>query len=106
MFEILDRSEESLHLLLRENDRKPLPSFSLRNPKPFPISLERRFIKKLQCPIGLSDRSLRNVSLLDKIMEVLSNLWVPQFLRRSPKVKDKPPDAGQIGAPCVRTKIP
>jgi hypothetical protein len=94
MFEILDRSEESLHLLLRENDRKPTPRLPLGNPEPFPIPLERRLIKKLQRPIGLSDSSLRNVSLLDEIMKILSNLRVPQFFRRSMKVKGKPPDTG------------
>src|SRR4030043_2024734 len=76
MFEILDRSEESLHLLLRENDRKPPPHLPLGNPEPLPIPLERRLIKKLQRSIGLSDRSLRNLSPLDEIMKVLSNLPV------------------------------
>jgi hypothetical protein len=106
MFEILDRSEKSLHLLLRENDRKPPPHLPLGNPEPFPIPLERRLIKKLQRPIGLSDSSLRNIPLLDEIMKILSNLWVPQFFGGSMKVKGKPPDTGPIGAPCVGTKIP
>jgi hypothetical protein len=106
MFEILDRSKESLHLLLRENNRKPPPRLPLGNTETFPIPLERRLIKKLQRPIGLSDRSLRNVSLFDEIMKILSNLRIPQFLWGSMKVKGKPPDTGQIGAPCVRTKIP
>src|SRR5512136_1735868 len=103
MFEILDRSKESLHLLLRENGRKPPAHLPFGNPEPFPIPLERRLIKKLQCPIGLSDRSLRNLSLLDEIMKILSNLRIPQFLRGSMKVKSKPPDTGQVNAPCVRT---
>src|SRR4030042_4335928 len=106
MFEILDCSKERLHLLLRQNDRKPPPHLPLGNPEPFPIPLERHLIKKLQRPIGLSDRSLRNLSFLDEIMKILSNLRVPQFFRRSMKVKGKPPDTGQISAPCVRTKIP
>jgi hypothetical protein len=83
MLKILDRSEENLHLLLRQTNRKPPPSLPLGNPELLPIPLERRLIKKLQCPIGLRDRSLRNVSLLDKIMEILSNLRVPQFRKRS-----------------------
>jgi hypothetical protein len=94
MFEILDRSKESLHLLLRENGRKLPPCLPLGNPKTLPIPLERRLIKKLQRPIGLSDRSLRNLSLLDEIMEILSNLRVPQFLRGPMKVNGKPPDTG------------
>ena len=106
MFEILDRSKESLHLPLRENNRKSSPRLPLGNPEPLPIPLERRLIKKLQRPVGLSDRSLRNLSLLDEIMKVFSNLRVPQFLGGSMKVKNKPPDTGQISAPCVRTEIP
>jgi hypothetical protein len=106
MFEILDRSKESLHLLLRENGWKPPSTLPLGNSEPFPIPLERRLIKKLQCPIGLSDCSLRNLSLLDEIMKVLSDLRVSQFRRGSMKVKGEPPDTGQISAPCVRTKIP
>jgi hypothetical protein len=106
MFEILDRSKESLHLLLRENDRKPPPRLPLGNSKTLPIPLECLLIKKLQRPIGLSDRSLRNIPLLDEIMKILSNLRVPQFFGGSMKVKGKPPDTGQISAPCVRTEIP
>jgi hypothetical protein len=106
MFEILDRSKESFHLLLGENGWKPPPYLPFGNPEPFPIPLERRLIKKLQRPIGLSDRSLKNVSLLDEIMKILSNLRISQFLRGSMKVKGKPPDTGQVNAPCVRTKIP
>ena len=74
MFEVLDGSKKSLHLPLRENDRKSPPRLPLGNSEPLPIPLERRLIKKLQCPIGLSDRSLRNVSLLDEIMKILSAL--------------------------------
>src|SRR5512135_711624 len=99
MFEVLDRSKESLHLLLREHGRKPPARLPLGNPEPLPIPLERRLIKKLQRPIGLSHRSLRNLSFLDEIMKVLSNLRVPQFRRGSMKVKGKPPDTGQISAP-------
>jgi len=97
---------ESLHLLLRENGRKSPAPLSLGNPKPLPIPLERRLIKKLQRPVGLSDGPLRNLSFLDEIMKVLSNLRIPQFHRGSMKVKGKPPDTGQISAPCVRTEIP
>jgi len=92
MFEILDRSKKRLYLLLRKNGRKPPAPLPLGNPEPFPIPLERRLIKKLQRSIGLSDSSLRNVSLLDEIMKILSNLRVPQFLRGTMKVKGKPPD--------------
>jgi hypothetical protein len=106
MFEILDRSEESLNLLLRENGRKPPPCLPLGNPKTLPIPLERRLIKELQSPIGLSDGSLRYVSLLDEIMEILSNLRISQFLRGSMEVNGKPPDTSQISAPCVRTEVP
>jgi hypothetical protein len=94
MFEILDRSKKSLNLLLRENDRKPPSHLPLGNSKAFPIPLQRRLIKKLQRPIGLSNGSLRNVSLLDEIMKILPNLRVPQLLRGSMKVKGKPPDTG------------
>jgi hypothetical protein len=94
MFEILDGSKKSLNLLLRKNHRKPTAHLPLGNSETLPIPLERRLIKKLQRSIGLSHGSLRNVSLLDEIMEVLSNLRVPQSLRGSMKVKGKPPDTG------------
>jgi hypothetical protein len=94
MLEILDDSKKSLNLLLRENDRKPLSHLPLGNPETFPIPLQRRLIKKLQRPIGLSNGSLRNVSLLDEIMKILPNLRVPQLPRGSMKVKGKPPDTG------------
>jgi hypothetical protein len=94
MLEILDDSKKSLNFLLRENDRKPLSHLPLGNSETFPIPLQRRFIEKLQRPIGLSNGSLRNVSLLDEIMKILPNLLVPQLLRGSMKMKGKPPDTG------------
>jgi hypothetical protein len=94
MSEILDGSKKGFNLLLRKNNRKPPSHLPLGNSKTFPIPLERRFIKKLQRPIGLSNGTLRNVSLFDEIMKILSNLRVPQFLRGSMKVKGKSPDTG------------
>jgi hypothetical protein len=94
MFEILDGSKKSLHLPLRENDRKSPSHLPLGNSETLPIPLQRRLIEKLQRPIGLSNGSLRNVSLLDEIMKILPNLLVPQLLRGSMKMKGKPPDTG------------
>jgi hypothetical protein len=94
MFEILDDSQKTLNLLLRENDRKPLSHLPFGNSETFPVSLQRRLIKKLQCTIGLSNSSLRDVSLLDEIMKILPNLLVPQFLGGSMKMKGKPLDTG------------
>ena len=94
MLEILDGSQKSLNLLLRENERKPLSHLPLGNSETFPIPFQRRLIEKLQRPIGLGNGSLRNVSLLDEIMKMLPNLRVPQVLRRSMKVTGKPLDAG------------
>ncbi len=70
MFEILDHSKESLHLLLRGNRRKSPFHLPFGNSKTFPIPLERRLIEKLQRPIGLSNCCLTNVSLLVEIMKV------------------------------------
>jgi hypothetical protein len=105
MFEILDNSKKSLNLLLRENDWKPLSHLPFGNSETLPVSLQRRLIKKFQRPIGLSNSSLRDVSLLDEIMKILPNLLIPQFLRGSMKMKGKPLDTGQINGPCTGTII-
>jgi hypothetical protein len=59
-----------------------------------PISLQGRLIEKLQGTIGLTDARLTGLLLLDEVMKILPDFWIPQFIWGSMKVKGKAPDPG------------